>query len=209
MDHQCIMGLILAGGASRRFGADKRHALLDGRSLIEWVIERARPQVGDLLVNTNQLNIDRQAASLECLSDDAPGEGPIAGVLAGLAAAGSRGFTHLASFACDTPFFPTDTVAHLAAALRASTADYAVASCGTIAHRIFALWNVQCRSRLGHAFTKGARSMREVEHWLEPTWADFPDGGGPNGDPFFNINTPAELETAQQWLVAQRGATKY
>ena len=200
MNHTRIMGAILAGGASRRFGKDKRAALLGGRPLLEWVVDRARPQVEILLLNTNDPGTGPVIAKLERISDSAPGEGPIAGILAGLAEAERRGFTHLASFACDTPFFPRDTVARLASALQSSTADYAVASCGATAHRIFALWPVHCRSQLGHAFVEGTRSMRDIEHWLEPTWADFPNDSGPADDAFFNINTPADLAAAERWL---------
>jgi molybdenum cofactor guanylyltransferase len=203
-----VLGVILAGGASRRFGADKRAALLAGRPLLEWAIERARPQVGTLLINANDRETAREFVDLELLADDAPGEGPIAGVLAGLKRATQGGFTHLASFACDTPFFPRETVSSLAKALRSSTADYAVASCGATAHRVFAFWPTACRAQIEHAFASGTRSMREIEHWLEPTWADFAPDDSPDGDPFFNINTADDLEVAEHWLVAQRDTTK-
>jgi len=197
-----ILGVILAGGASRRFGADKSSALLAGRPLLEWVAERARPQVEVLLLNANDEKFGEESANVERLADNAPGEGPLAGILAALAQADRRGFSHVASFACDTPFFPHDTVARLAEALRSSKADYAVASCGATAHRIFALWPHACRAHLESAFAEGVRSMRKVEHWLEPTWADFAPEGGHGGDPFFNINTRADLEAAERWLVS-------
>ncbi len=195
-----MLGVILAGGASRRFGVEKSAALLCGKPLLAWVMERAKPQVDALVLNANDPEIGKAVSDVERLPDDAPGEGPIAGVLAALAQAGRRGFSHVASFACDTPFFPHDTMARLASALLSSQADYAVASCGAMAHRIFALWPVERRAQLAHAFANGTRSMRDIEHWLEPTWADFPKTGGPDGDPFFNINTPADLEAAERWL---------
>jgi molybdopterin-guanine dinucleotide biosynthesis protein A len=195
-----VLGIILAGGASRRFGADKSAALLCGKPLLAWVTERAKPQVDALLLNANDPEIGKGVADVERLADDAPGEGPLAGILGGLIEAEQCGFTHLASFACDTPFFPRDTVARLASALQSSTADYAVASCGPNAHRIFALWPLACRAQLEHAFADGTRSMREIERWLEPTWADFPKGDGPDDDPFFNVNTPENLAAAKRWL---------
>jgi molybdopterin-guanine dinucleotide biosynthesis protein A len=203
-----ILGVVLAGGTSRRFGVDKRGALLAGRSVLEWVIERARPQVETLLLNTIDDLTAAGRPNIERIADHAPGEGPLAGILAGLDEADHRGFSHMVSFACDTPFFPDDTVSHLVASLKASVADYAVASCGARAHRIFALWPTGSRKQVEHAFANGTRSMRDIEHWLETTWADFPKGGGPDGDPFFNINTPADLEIAEQWLVAQSAAAK-
>jgi molybdopterin-guanine dinucleotide biosynthesis protein A len=204
-----IFGVILAGGASRRFGVEKSATLLGGKPLLAWVKERATAQVATLVLNANDPEIGNAVADVDRLTDDAPGEGPIAGILAALAQASLRGFSHVASFACDTPFFPHDTVARLGSALRSSTADYAVASCGATAHRIFALWPTACRAQILHAFANGTRSMRDIDHWLEPTWADFPRDEGPGGDPFFNINTRHDLETAEQWLVAQQGASKY
>ncbi|HWY13714.1 MAG TPA: molybdenum cofactor guanylyltransferase MobA [Rhizomicrobium sp.] len=200
-----ILGVILAGGASRRFGSDKSAAPLCGRPLLERVVERARPQVETLLLNANDPEVGQSIPDLELLADSAPGEGPLAGILTTLGRAGRRGFDHVASFACDTPFFPLDTVSRLAHALQTSSADFAIARCGATAHRIFALWPVACRDQLDAAFAQGARSMAEVEDWLVPAWAEFAAEGGPDGDPFFNINTPADLETAERWL-ASRGA---
>ena len=195
-----ILGVILAGGASQRFGGEKSAALLVGRSLLEWVLERAKPQLDLLLLNTNDSCVGNGISDIGRIADNKSGEGPISGILAALAEAEGRGFNHVASFACDTPFFPLDTVARLASALNSSKADYAVASCGANAHRIFALWPLVCRAQLQHAFANGTRSMREIERWLEPTWADFPKNGGPEGDPFFNINTPEDLAAAEDWL---------
>jgi len=213
-----VLGVVLAGGASSRFGTDKSIAGLCGKALLEWVIERARPQVHTLLVNTNNdpgQDIVSQVAAqalpaaiaghdilshVERLSDDNPGEGPLAGILAALDRASERGFTHVASFACDTPFFPSDTVVRLSGVLYQTGAGYAVARCGVTVHRIFALWPVSHLQTLHRAFTTGARSMRAIENWLTPAWADFPPAGGPDGDPFFNINAPDDLAIAERWL---------
>jgi molybdopterin-guanine dinucleotide biosynthesis protein A len=192
-----ILGVILAGGTSRRFGSDKCVALLDGMALLERVIERARSQVSALLLNANrEINID---SKIERLSDNAPGEGPLAGILAGLRQAEERAFSHVASFACDTPFFPRDTVVCFSKSLHNSAADFAVARCGPTIHRIFALWPIMCRPRLETAYTAGARSMRSIENWLSPARVDFAREDGPGGDAFFNINTRSDLETAERW----------
>ena len=201
--------MILAGGVSRRFGSDKSAALLAGKPLLERIVERARPQVETLLLNANDPDVGRSIIDLERLADSAPGEGPLAGILTVLGRAGRRGFDHVASFACDTPFFPLDTVTRLAHALQTSSADFAIARCGLSAHRIFALWPVACRDQLDSAFAQCARSMREVEDWLVPAWEEFAAEGGPNGDPFFNINTPDDLEMAERWLADRGKASLY
>ena len=198
MQQKQILGVILAGGASKRFGTDKCAVPLGGKSLLEWVIERARPQVGALVLNTNN-EIDA-TSKIERVADDVQGQGPLAGILAGLRKAAEAGFSQVASFACDTPFFPPDTIERLAEALHNAHADFAVARCGPTVHRIFALWPLACRSRLETAFAAGARSMQSIENWLSPACADFQPNDGPGGDPFFNINTRADLKAAERWL---------
>lgn len=201
-----ILGVILAGGASRRFGGDKSAALLGGTPLLERIVERAGPQVETLLLNANDPEVGKSMPDLDRLADSAPGEGPLAGILTVLGRASRRSFDRVASFPCDTPFFPPDTVARLVHALENSSADFAIARCGAAVHRVFALWPVACRDQLDAAFAQGARSMREVEDWLVPAWADFAAEGGPDGDPFFNINTHADLERAERWLASRSAA---
>ncbi|MGH6889080.1 MAG: molybdenum cofactor guanylyltransferase [Rhizomicrobium sp.] len=202
MSAHSILGVILAGGASRRFGAEKSAAMLGGKPLLAWVAECATPQVDALLLNTNSPEIGQGILNLGRLPDGAPGEGPIAGILAALAEAERRGFTHVASFACDTPFFPSDTVARLAAALD-NSGDYAVACCNGAVHRIFALWPAACHARIEEAFASGTRSMGDIEQWLSPVLADLTDQGRWGGNPFFNINTPEDLATAERWLAGR------
>jgi molybdopterin-guanine dinucleotide biosynthesis protein A len=201
MEEMRILGVVLAAGSSKRFGANKSAAQLGGKPLVEWAIERARPQVETLLLSANS---DIAGMSgIERLADDRPGEGPLTGILVALKKAEERGFTHVMSFACDTPFFPRDTAERLSHALHESHAGYAIARCGPTVHRIFALWPAPCHVRLRKAFASGARSMRSVEDWLTPAWADFTAEGGPDCDPFFNINSPADLAAAERWLKEQ------
>ncbi len=201
-----VLGVILAGGSSRRFGGDKARARLEGRPLLQWVVERARPQVDPLLLNSGDVSLGDPG--IERFADAAPGEGPLAGILAGLAEAERRGFARVATFACDTPFFPDDTVTKLRDALTLSSADVVFARCGATSHRVFALWRTECRTRLAGAFASGCRALRDIERHLVCGTADFAAHGGPDGDPFFNINTHADLEAAQRWLAARPFETR-
>jgi molybdopterin-guanine dinucleotide biosynthesis protein A len=145
---------------------------------------------------------------LEFLPDSIAGEGPLAGILAALGAAEVRGFSQVASFPCDTPFFPLDIVARLMAGLDRESRDYAVAASPTGEHRIFAVWPTACRVALETAFIAGLRKVEDVEKLLPKHVVEFSAADqAPQGDSFFNINSLADLEVAEAWLAARGAAS--
>jgi len=81
-----VVGLLLAGGQSRRMGGgDKALRLLGGIPLLARVIERLRPQVDALVLNANGDAARFAKFGLPVVSDSVPDfAGPLAGVLAGL-----------------------------------------------------------------------------------------------------------------------------
>ena len=195
-----VLGVVLAGGKSSRFGADKATAVLGGETLLSRVCRRAAPQVATLLINRNVGGAADHPLEYEVLPDEFSEQGPLAGVLAGLARAHSENLPFLATFACDTPFFPDHTVDRLWDGLRGSDAEYCVAQRAGIEHRAIALWDVRCREPLNAAFSAGLRSLHGVSAALRKAAAEFAiSGEGPGGDAFFNINTPKDLACAARW----------
>src|SRR5665213_2347399 len=145
-----IAGIVLAGGLARRLGGgDKGLRLLAGRTILDRIVERARPQVGVLALNANGDPARFAGVGLPVIPDGVAGNpGPLAGILAGLdwAAEAVSGARHVASFAGDAPFLPLDLVEQLAAALADSGADIACARSGGRLHPVFALWPVALRA---------------------------------------------------------------
>lgn len=197
------LGLILAGGHSRRFGSDKTRAVLGGKPIVAHVSARAQPQVDQLVLNAAA---DPAGTGLPMLPDRNSGEGPLSGWLVGLQFAEAHGFDYLATFACDTPFFPQDTVARLHRTL--SGADCAIPMCGGHIHHTFTLVRTASRQRVEEAFATGARAIKALSGVLRCTYADFSDcKDGPCGDAFFNINQLDDLIKAEHWL-AGRGVPR-
>ena len=99
-----ILGAILAGGQSRRFGSDKAQAMLGGVSLIERVGRALAAQVDNVVV------VGRTGG----LADLPPGVGPLGGLAAGLRHAHERGYSAVLTVPCDTPLLPMGLMATLA-----------------------------------------------------------------------------------------------
>ena len=198
-----IAGILLAGGRSTRMGADKMRMELSGRTLLEHSAQRLRPQVEALAVSANAPLELPAFDHLPLLPDPLPGyPGPLAGILAGLGwAASLEGVTHLASAAGDTPFIPRDLVARLAAAIGDDPARIAVATSNGHRHPTCALWPLSLREDL-QQFLAGGESLK-VGAFIDrhsPATVDFPLRQTAAGefDPFFNVNTPADLARAEE-----------
>lgn len=203
-DPTSVAGILLAGGLSRRMGGgDKALRPLAGRSMLDRVVDRVRPQVGRLAVNANGDPARFAAFDLPVLPDVVPGyAGPLAGVLTGLdwAAAEVPEARWVATFATDAPFLPTDLVARL---LEAATAEGAVMACAASdgrRHPVFGLWPVRLRDELRAAMIE--EGVRKVDAWTARyrlAVAEFPTNPM---DPFFNANRPDDLAEAERMIAA-------
>lgn len=184
-----IAGIVLAGGQSRRMGGGDKGLLdLGGRPVIAHVIKRlgcARA------ISANGDPARFASFSLPVLPDSLPDwPGPLAGVLAGMDWAAGQGIPRIVTAAADTPFFPRD----LAARLGAVEAHVVMATSGGD-HPAFAAWDVSLRDDLRAALVSGTRRMRD---WMDTQGAVRVEI--PGDDPFFNINTPADLDAARRRL---------
>ena len=107
-----IAGVLLAGGQARRMGGVNKCLLsLSGKPLLTHVLERAKPQVGPIVLNANGDPADYVEFALPVVPDVVSGSaGPLAGILTGLewVAKNTPNCTLVASFPGDSPFFPRD-----------------------------------------------------------------------------------------------------
>ena len=162
-----IVGLLLAGGQSRRMGGgDKCLRPLAGRPLLDHVIKRLKPQVAALVLNANGDPARFAGFGLPVVADSlADFAGPLAGILAGLdwAAANRPDCPMIVSAATDAPFLPHDLVARLADGMRAAGADLACAASHGRAHPVIGLWPVRLRDELRRALV--AEDIRKVDAW--------------------------------------------
>ncbi|NVP57947.1 molybdenum cofactor guanylyltransferase MobA [Mycoplana rhizolycopersici] len=200
-------GVVLAGGRSSRMGRNKALLPFGPESLVLRATRRLTPQVTAVAINANDRPPELEALGFSVFSDlDDSRSGPLAGILASLRYAGvaSWSSSHVVTVAIDSPFFPTDLVARLAGAIDRPDRIAVAASSGGL-HPVFGLWPLALADDLEHWLSSG-RSLR-LRDWLarhgatEVHFADHETGLG-RLDPFFNVNTPADLVAAQHWLGA-------
>jgi len=198
-----VAGILLAGGRSGRMGGgDKCLHLLGGRPILARIIERAAPQVARLVVNANGDPQRFAQFGLPVVADTVDGyAGPLAGVLTGLewAMANAPECDWIATFATDAPFFPEDVVERLGQAVAGNGGDMACAVSGGRRHPVFGLWPVALHAELRRALTE--QGIRKVDEWTKDYNLREVVFGVDTIDPFFNVNWPEDLATAETILV--------
>lgn len=185
-----VVGLVIAGGRSVRFGGEKAVALLDGRPLLLWAVDRLHTVCASVGANVRPGTEAEAAAKAEGLPTvyDAPGdaEGPLAGVKAGLIWATERGARTLAVSPCDAPLLPGDLYVRL---IEGAEGGAAMAETTEGRQPLCALWPVEALTMVRDALAGGAHP---------PTWQVLESLGARKvsfDDPaaFANVNTRDDL----------------
>ncbi len=196
------LGLLLAGGLSRRMGGgDKPLQTLGGRTLLERAVARLQPQCDELILNANGDPARFAPLGLPVVPDDVPGfAGPLAGILAALdwTALNRPDIAWVVSAAADSPFLPSDFVAHLHAAREAAGVPLACARSGGQVHPVNGLWKVALRDDLRHALV--VEEMRKIDRWTARHGVAHADWPAEPVDPFFNANTPQDIAAAERLI---------
>ncbi len=195
-----ILGVILAGGKSRRFGGgDKGLAELGGRSVLDHVIARFRPQVGRLVLSINGDPQRFARFDLPTIADqENPELGPLSGLLAALdwQSQHAHDCTALATVSTDVPFLPLDLVQRLDAG---RNGGIAVATSADQRHPTIAIWPVNSRAAIADALQQRRLSVNTLTKQLNAVAVPFAmrDIDGMALDPFLNVNTPDDLAAAR------------
>ena len=106
-----VTSIILAGGKNLRLGRSKALETLDGKSLIERVVERVEPLTDQILIVTSREQFDPLVTyEAEILEDLYPGKGPLGGIYTGLLASQSA---YSIVVACDMPFLNTELLRYM------------------------------------------------------------------------------------------------
>ncbi|HWA80514.1 MAG TPA: molybdenum cofactor guanylyltransferase MobA [Acetobacteraceae bacterium] len=189
--------LILAGGRAERLGGAEKPLLPIGeRTILERILTVIADETSAVALSANGDPARFASFGLPVLPDGRFfGQGPLAGLLAGLEWAASLGAATLLSIPGDTPFLPKRLATRLAPAP-------SFAASGGRAHYLVALWPLTVRAALAERLTvPGPRSVARFAAEIGSRIVEFP--AEPQSELFFNINTPADLARARAMVAAK------
>ena len=195
-----VVGAILVGGQSRRMGGgDKCLKLLGGASLLSHIVGIFQSQVQSLLLNANGDPARFSGFELpvrpDCYGES---EGPLVGILTAMKWAVEEEAQWLFTVAGDAPFIPGDLVQRCLTTAIANRARMVCASSNGRAHPVCALWDVTLAEDLEQALFE--RGVRKIDLWTSTINGVIEDFSTDPVDPFFNVNTPQDLEEAERLM---------
>ena len=199
MNEHNILGAILAGGQSKRMGKDKLFLKLDNMTLIDHTIQKVKKSLKEVIIITNQENEFFKKNNLTTVKDCIDGQlGPLVGILTAMkwAKENSSSYSWIASFPCDTPFFPEIVISQFIEESKKNESLILCASSHGRKHNIFGLWSLDLYDKLYDDLVNN--KVRKVQDWTKANNIKNLEFKFKDYDPSFNINTLEDLEFAKK-----------
>jgi len=199
MSENNILGVILAGGQSRRMGRDKSLIKLNEKTLIEHTIIKVKKFLPNLIIisNENKNEIMKYGIDLvnDCLGKN---QGPLIGIMTAMKYIkdNKKNFDWIATFPCDTPFFPELLIKKFIDNSKSKKSLLYFASSKGQRHNVFGLWSLKLYDKLHNDIVN--KNSRKVEDWAEQNDVQRLEFSFEKDDPFFNINTEEDLIKAKE-----------
>jgi len=199
MSEDNILGSILAGGQSKRMGKDKSFLEINNKKLIEYSIDKVKKYLKDLIIVTNSDNEFFLKNNFTVVKDCIEGQlGPLVGILTAMkwAKDNSSKYSWIATFPCDTPFFPESIIKSFINESKKKESLILCANSHGRRHNIFGLWSLDLYDKLKNDLVNN--KVRKVEDWTKKNKIKNLEFKFKDYDPFFNINTQEDLEFAKK-----------
>ena len=195
MDHNKILGVVLAGGKSKRFGEDKSQVKLHGKILIDYILSEIMDQFNEILVVTNNPIKFKDSSKILTTKDFEEGLGPLGGIMTAMKwiKDQKKDYEWISTFPSDTPFFTNKELKIFYENIDIKKSKLFFIKNKETRHNIFGLWSLDLLKKLETDLQKGER---KVEVWADTVGVETINIEYEKRDPFFNINTKEDLEKA-------------
>jgi len=199
MDDNNILGVVLAGGKSQRFGEDKSQVKLGGKLLIDYILSEIIEEFREILVVSNSSINFKHSDKILVIEDIKKNLGPLGGVLTAMrwVKDNNKDYKWISTFPADTPFFKHSILQKFLHNIQPDESKLFFIKSNKTRHNIFGLWSIDLMYKLEEDLNKGER---KVEKWANSIGVKTINIEFQNNDPFFNINTKEDLEKAKDRL---------
>ena len=193
-----IIGIILAGGKSSRFGEDKSNIRLGNKTLLDHTIDKIEKEFNEVLIISNNKNYNFKNKKIYTIKDCIEGQlGPLVGILTAMkwVKENKKNYRWIASFPCDTPFFDTKLISKLKLKTKETSKKLIFLNSDKKRHNIFGLWSMDLIETLEKDIKN---SFRKVEIWADKVGYESININTEELDKFLNINTKEDFEKAKK-----------
>jgi molybdopterin-guanine dinucleotide biosynthesis protein A len=199
MELNNILGVVLAGGKSQRFGQDKSQVKLQDKLLIDYILTEIVDEFNETLIIANQRINFTKSKNISVTKDFKKDLGPLGGVLTAMKwiEENKKSYRWVSTFPTDTPFFTKKELRYFYENIKMSEGKLFFIKSKDTRHNIFGLWSLDLLERLEADLVKGER---KVEDWADSIGVSTININYKKPDPFFNINTQKDLEKANKIL---------
>ena len=201
MEDNNILGVVLAGGRSKRFGEDKNQAKLGAKTLLEHTIIKVSAKFNNILVVSNYDLKINTPDTMKVIPDCIEGNlGPLVGVLSAMKwiKKNNKLYQWIATFPSDTPFFDESIIDQYKKEIKLNDNLLYFVKSNEKRHNIFGLWSVKLIDTLENDLINN--NFRKVEDWANKIGVKTINIKSKEFDPFLNINTKDDLVEAEKIL---------
>ena len=199
MDHSNILGVVLAGGKSQRFGEDKCQVKLGDKLLIDYILSEILDEFKEVLLISNNKIKYINSNKISLVEDTKMGLGPLGGILTAMKwiKENNKSYKWISTFPSDTPFFKKQILNNFLEEIKNYEGKLFFINSNDTRHNIFGLWSIDLLERLEKDLENGER---KVEMWANKIGVKSINMKFEYKDPFFNINTKEDLTKAEEYL---------
>ena len=195
MQHNNILGAVLAGGKSQRFGEDKSQVKLGDKLLIDYILTEIIDEFNEVLVVSNNPINFKESEKISLIKDFKKDLGPLGGVLTAMKwiKKENKKYKWISTFPVDTPFFTKKELKFFYENININKSKLFFIRNKSARHNIFGLWSLDLMEKLESDLLEG---QRKVEVWADSIGVSIVNIDYKKPDPFFNINTEEDLKEA-------------
>ena len=197
MNYNSIIGVVLAGGKSERFGQDKSQVKLGDKILIDHILTEILDEFNEILIISNNNIKFLKSKKITRLKDYRKNLGPLGGILTAMKwiKNNNKKYKWISTFPTDTPFFKKKHLHKFFKKINKKDGKLFFINSNNKRHNIFGLWSQNLLKRLEKDLIK--KGERKVEIWANKIGVKTINMKFKNHDPFFNINTKEDLKKAK------------